>query len=234
MILLFYLNYKQNVKGKNMAGVVDFGDFESKICASCGYHWDYNVFDKSKLSCEFDRMFFTDIDYCPNCYYLGADIDKLNEKVKSEIDSGKYKKLLAPFNKKFAIVTRQDAFQFVVYAMICEDEGIYKTAAYNFYKAALIEQDTISKYMSSGLYSDRDKKDIELYKRKVEEYLDLSESNIRKYLKTNNDISAQIFLCGLLKKRGKEAEFTNIFRDLIANNKFTKEQVVVLRELKGE
>lgn len=217
-----------------MSGVVDFGEFEGRKCSSCGFYWDYNIFDISKLKSEFDRMFFTDIDFCPNCYYVGNDVSVMNERVKSEIDSGKYKKLLKPFNKTFAIATRQDAFQFIVYAMICEECGEYLQAAHAFHNGAIIEQDTIEKYVTCELYSKKDEKDRRLYENKVEEYFEASERNIRKYLETNNDLDAKIFLCGILKKLGKEQDFKKIFVEIVSQNKFSKEQVVVLKELRGE
>ena len=61
----------------SVAGIIDFGDLERKTCASCGCYWDYNIFDKSKLKTVFDKYFFLDIDYCPNCYYGLKDFEKL-------------------------------------------------------------------------------------------------------------------------------------------------------------
>lgn len=217
-----------------MSGVVDFGEFERKTCASCGYYWDYNIFDLSKLSSNFDKMFFIDVDYCPNCFYVGYDIDKLDERVKKEIDSGKYKKKLKPFNAAFTITSRQEAFQFVVYAEICEEKGDFLNAAICYHNGAILEKDILDKYFESELYSDRDEKDKKEYEERVKKLYQLSEDCIRKYLAQNDDKKYKIFLCGLMKKQGKKEEFARTFKDLLVNNKFEKEQIPVLKELGGE
>lgn len=215
-----------------MAGIIDFGDFERKTCASCGCYWDYNIFDKSKLKTVFDKYFFLDIDYCPNCYYVGHDVAQLNKKVKEEIDSGRYKKYLKTFKENFMLTTRQEAFQFIVHAMICEEMGDYQAAAISYYNGALLEQDMIDKYVESSLYSERDERDRKEYEKEVEKHFISSYECAKKCLSEEN-IDMYIFLCGLSKKLKKQEEFVTLFTKIVKGFAFNKQQAEVLKELRG-
>lgn len=216
-----------------MSGVIDCGHFRRKTCEVCGFYWDHLIPDFEKMN-EFEKMFFLNVEFCPNCHYVNENIDKLSEIRRKDVQSGKYDHMFKSFMPRFGFTTGTDAYPIIVYAKMCENNKEYYTAAIAYFKGAELEEKVLNDFRSGIMYSHKDDdEDARSYNNYIQTAFLNSENCIKKYLSANVDVKAKIFLLGLYKKLNKKDEFNRSLSELVANNKFDKAQIMVLRELKG-
>ena len=218
-----------------MAGIKILSTYRNKVCGCCHYSWDYPSVRKELLD-PLQNLYYFEINVCPTCNCIGKEITQVGEYEKNIQKKDEYKEITKTRNIPFSYVQKKEAYEYVLYAYICEQKGDFESYIKAYLMASIIEQEQREKYIQSLAYDDeKDRKLIEDSKKTQIKYLENSLSKLQQCLDKNSyqKVNEGLILSAYINKLLGNEEACMKILNFVAKNKLTNNEVLAVKQIVG-
>ena len=219
-----------------MAGIKELAIYKNKVCGQCGYSWDFPIVRENMLT-PIQKLYYFEINECQTCFCIGIDITQVGEFELAIQNEKGYKAIKETRNIPFSFVYKKEAYEYALYAYICERKGDILSYAKAYVMAANIERVQREKYIQSLSYDSL--KDAELLSKSERcefEYLKNAQNALEKIVSENliadNIINTKLLLAYVYLLLGNANDKMQLLNE-IARKKLTDDQVLAVREIAG-
>lgn len=219
-----------------MAGIKELAIYKNKVCGQCGYSWDFPIVRENMLT-PIQKLYYFEINECQTCFCIGIDITQVGQ---FELDIQKekgYKAIKETRNIPFSFAHKKEAYEYALYAYICERKGDILSYAKSYVMAASIERTQREKYIQSLSYvAEKDGELLRKSERTEFDYLKSAENALEKIINekliTEGIINAELLLAYVYSLLGN-ADAKMRLLNIIARKRLTDDQVLAVREIAG-